>query len=440
MIDGIKSKFAIIGIVIDGLYINYKGLYIRPNANGFTNKLDGSVHVFHNNGKHNADDYRMSDFLDTLNQMCEELVLNPDTTPLSGFEFGVNLKLPIAPDHVVESLKVFKVLKGGKYHNTDEGKGKYKKFEYTDYSLKVYTKSKSENILRIEIKVKNKKYWQKKGYVMLSDLLSVEVWKEFENRLTDAIGECLFIEDLTTEEYMRLSDKEKRVYTDYTKQKYWIERHNKDRRRYSEERSKCEAFLRKHSASTLKQDLINWIIAKCEELRDIPDLSNVVKKWDVFQVFQENENVKKPDVFHDLANGQNTISSSFEDIENPPKTDVFQVKIKSENVRTPKEQPESPKQDNIKRCLTCGRIIENPRKDQNFCGESKVGEKAAHKCRNTANNTKMSIEHAIQNPSLFDISEIIAPDKLKYLEYMKSKDCTDIIRKINHFPNNKNAI
>lgn len=384
MIDGFSSRNVRIELEFDDPFAKYKGLHISRTQVGYN--IRGSVHKYHNNGEHNADDYCLSDFAETLNQMFEEMGLNPDIAPLCTFEFGVNIKLPTSPQSVLKRLIL---------HRSGGGstRGLYKEFEYSEYILKIYDKSgieqSEDDILRIEIKIKKMRYIRdkRKIYVrMLSDLLDVAIWERLEDVLINAIEECLIIE-MNGQEVDALTDKQKIQYYKYINPNFWHELHKESRQKYHRERKRCDKFINVHSKSRLKQDIISHVRQKCSELRDLSEVDESVKKWDKITTLQSWTKQSK--------------------------TDEITIKIKGEFV-----SPGTPGQRSVKYCLTCGRIIENPRKGQKYCSAKDVGYSQAHKCRNSAsnpkNNTRRTIERIISIPLLFDLSETIAPEKRKF--------------------------
>ena len=162
-------------------------------------RLRGSGHKNKNNGKHNADDYYLSDFANTLNRLYNEIGLNPEITSLNGFEFGVNIKLPFNPNSFLSNIILHKSNSG---YWTDE-KRNYKIYRYKNYSIKFYNKSEltkdemyhSDNILRVEVRVEKMKHVKKiMTYTKLSDLLDAELWKQFEKMLIEVIEDCLIID------------------------------------------------------------------------------------------------------------------------------------------------------------------------------------------------------------------------------------------------------
>jgi len=284
MIDNVTTKPVVLNIGTDKPE-TVKGLRIRPIKDNFYS-VRGSYHKHKNDGLHNADDYTMSDFKMTLNQLSDEIGMNPDIAPLNGFEFGVNIKLQTNPNNVLNRLIL---------HKTETGNRKkgYKEFEYNNHSIKIYNKSKltniepykSENILRIEIRVVRMEFIRKQKNVYLtriSDLLDAAVWERFEQILIETISDCLII-DFSTNEIKRLSTANEILYLKYVNSSFWERLYSetrKNRNKYTRERAKCEVFINQYSKSTLKNDIVNLIRAKCNELRDVSKANEVVKKWD----------------------------------------------------------------------------------------------------------------------------------------------------------------
>jgi len=386
-IDGFKCWNAKTNLDIDSF--NYNGLRLTRNKHeGYV--INGSFHVFSNDGLHNANDYFLSDFKNTLNKLFDDIGLNPDITMINGFEFGVNIKLPFNPNNALKRFILHKSNSGTNKKNY------YKEFEYKNYTFKIYNKSEltniepyqSGNILRVEIKVSKMRYIKNQGVYckVLSDLLDVSVWERLELILIETINECLII-DLSETESKILSDKERIKYLEYINPLYWENLHE-NRKTYSRERERCNKFINLHSNSTLKTDIINLISVKCRELRDEKKTNEILKMWDKITVFEIDNKTKK--------------------------RDKITIKINSDYVPTEPTEP-----DNVKRCKGCGRVLTNPSKRQLFCTKKEVGESEAHKCRNKASNpehnTKTSIRRVLSIPLMFSLEETIAPDKRMYL-------------------------
>ena len=380
MIDGINSYM--VKTNIDEPELKYNKLTFRENKFGCYT-MSGSLHYFHNGGKHNANDFKYTDLRDVIKQLYVELSINPDITPINGFEFGVNIKLPTTPDRVLKCV----ILYG---NNTGQRKPGSLEFQFENYRLKIYNKSaiprrnefQNDNLLRVEVAIKRMKHLKGKVYIKrLSDLLDLHVWKRLEQILIETFSECLII-DVPKTNLDALSDKDLLRYKDFINPLYWDDlRANK--RRYYNKKKQCNEFINRIGGNDLKENLITLIRNKCRELRNVTES----EKWDFLPEFQSAEK--------------------------PQKVDFFPIKI------IPGISPTNPEQPTTIYCKGCGRVIENPRVGQRFCSAKVVGYENAHRCRNNTtnprHNTQRTIKRILSIPLLFDLSETIAPDKRMYL-------------------------
>lgn len=390
MIDGISLINAVLTKLGTTGVFKYNGLIFTYKVDKFY-YVRGSLHKFNNNGIHNADDFTLSDFKNTLSQLSDKFGLNPETTVLNSFEFGVNIKLPPNPNNALKCIILHKT-NTGRWDKDRNGKV----FGYDNYSYKVYDKSErtkiepyqSENIFRFEVSIDKMKHIQKvMTYKKLSDLFDAELWERFEKILIETIQDCLII-DFTDDEINQLTDKERIKYGDYVNTDYW---HNlyvipkgkrsyesrKKRENYAREREDCDKFINQYSKSTLKNDIINLISLKCKELRDIKTY-----KLPTFEIEQKSE-----------------IGTNYH---------IDKRGICTNETATTET-----------RCISCGRIIPNPRKNQRFCSELRFG-KEMKRCRNIdsnpRNNTKRTYNRILlRGEMLFDIYDYIAPEKRMYL-------------------------
>ena len=355
MIDGFKSWHTKTNLDIDSF--NYNGLQLtKNNFEGYV--INGSLHKFSNDGQHNANDYYLSSLQNTLNQLYVDIGLNADITPVNGFEFGVNIQLPFNPGNALKCLILHKSNKGSYSKN-------YKEFKYKNHTFKFYNKSgltniepyHSENILRIEVSVNKMIYIRQKKVhcIVLSDLLDVAVWQRLEQILIETIQECLFIE-FTPGEIRSLSLNDRIKYLEYCNSQYWENLHE-NRNKYSRERAKCDKFIKLHSKSTLKTDIINLIKEKCNELRDVSKTKSMLKYWCKITILPPEIKLEK--------------------------CDEITIKINSKIV------PFKPGEiTDLKRCKGCGKIILKPRIGQMYCSAKIVGYTQAHKCRNNNSNPR----------------------------------------------------
>lgn len=385
MIDGINSFM--VKTNIDKPKYESNGLTFRENKFGCYT-MSGSLHYFHNGGRHNANDMKFTDLQEVIKQLNFELSINPDITPIQRFEFGVNIKLPTTPDRVLECV----ILYG---NNIGQRKPGSLVFPFQNYRLKIYNKSvipkgnefKDDNILRVEVKIIKMKHLKGKKMKVaiktMSDLLDLHVWERLEQILIETFEECLII-DVPKTNLDALSDKDLLKYKDYINPIYWG-RLRANKRRYYNKKKQCNEFLKRIGGNDLKQILIDMIRDKCRELRNVTEN----QKWDFLPEFHSAEKTQKED--------------------------FLPIKIIQGISPT---NPTNPEQPTIY-CKGCGRVIENPRVGQRFCSAKVVGYENAHRCRNNTtnprHNTQRTIRRILSIPLLFDLSETIAPEKRMYL-------------------------
>lgn len=401
MIDGITLLWVVLNIGTLNTE-KIKGLYLKHIKDEFY-KARGSLHKYKNNGLHNADNFYLSELINVLNQLFHEIGLRPHLTTINAFEFGVDINLKFDPDFVLDHIIWFKDAIVNRKDN-------YLEFKQQYVTLKIYNKSKekgvpepfkSENILRIEIKINKREFFKLESTTfyckVLTDLLDITVLEQLEKLLIESFKKCIIF-DFTKEEENLLSEKEKDKYKDYKNPLYWKQLYKEtkeNRNKRSRELARCNKLINQYSKSTLKTDIINLINEKCNELRDVSIANEIKKKW------------------YELTTSDNI--NQFKDGTNYP---VVQKVICTKTVTTKTESLKRSETGDIKHCLSCGRIIPNPRKNQKFCSEL-INGKDGKQCRNIdsnpRNNTKTTYNRIMSIPILFDFTDYIAPDKRKYI-------------------------
>ena len=387
MIDGIKTNLAVLNIGTVGIY-KFKGMFCTYRQDEFYT-VRGSLHKYKNEGVHNADDFYLSDIKKVFDILKREIGLDSEITPLNYFEFGVNINIPFSTKRLLNSIILHKNSKG-----TTDKQGKC--FDYERYALKIYTKSETENLIRVELRVKKRMYLKQKNVDLIrngftlerwADLYDFNLWVELERILIEAVNDCLIM-DFSDTEINELTDENRIKYLNWCNPLFW-ERLHGNRMKYNREQDKCNKFVSAFSKSDIKTTLICLIQKKCNELRDI-DTKTPPK------------NVTKSPLFEVRKNVRNVTKSPL---------------INSECVTT---SPKKDETENTIFCLGCGRLIPNPRKGQKFCSAKTVGYVSAHRCRNNdsnpRNDTKRAIKKIQSYPLMFPLSEIIAPHKKQYLE------------------------
>ncbi|EKF56868.1 hypothetical protein I215_01600 [Galbibacter marinus] len=140
-----------------------KGMYYNMQVNLLKKSsfIKGSLHKLHNlildRKEHNYNDFSFCELEQTLDFMCDELYVRPEETKITNLEFGLNIDLPIDADRFLDHMLLMYDFKAPNRNETFNGKGNYREFKRTDYSFKIYNKTKhykqKGNVVRFEIKI-----------------------------------------------------------------------------------------------------------------------------------------------------------------------------------------------------------------------------------------------------------------------------------------------
>lgn len=252
------------------LNADYKALRFRlspsttkPNEYRFT--IHGSIHKFYNDGLTNANDFTLHQYYEALKQV-EALVKIPiERFKIENIEFGVNIKTQITARKLLTYIICDGWRRFAQLDAKDIKKGLQIGGKNSDSEIKIYDKGKQsgtneKNLLRIEVKVKKLRYFNrfgKNGIKTISDTLNPEkvgllgqylakLWNEFivyDNSIKEA--------DLT-------NDEEKSLLK-YKNPVYWSEM---DFRRRYNERAAFDALMKKYSPSAIQSEIQKAIIEK----------------------------------------------------------------------------------------------------------------------------------------------------------------------------------
>lgn len=173
----------------------YKGLIVTMYNDAMTCYLRGSIHLFNNDGRHNADLFTYQDFIDSLNKLEEELGVLSSDLQIIRFEIGVNVPLPYPEWQCINTISEIQNKLPTKKRNS-------LLVEYSQYVIKVYSKSKQynefkeQNILRVEIAyLKKQKLTQDIGKLStLDELLNYSIWKKMAEVLKKLVLKFTFFD------------------------------------------------------------------------------------------------------------------------------------------------------------------------------------------------------------------------------------------------------
>jgi len=238
--------------------------------------IENSIHKKFNcisgAGCQNYNDFCFCDLLDVLSRLEKETACKLNETSLTQLEFGFNIKINMNPTSALENNILMYQFKAPCVDPKNLINKKIKKFTYKNYEIKIYNKSlhyglksPNENILRIEVKYKSRKEFNKHGIFSLNDLKSpnnlnnlfFDFLKKFEDLLiVDSYEGC-----------PEMSNDEKEFFIKCTHPNYWVDiRNNFHRNTRLNKVSKFKKLISKYDLDSLKSQIKGLLIEKFNEL------------------------------------------------------------------------------------------------------------------------------------------------------------------------------
>lgn len=232
------------GEVNGNKFAKCNGLHFTKTA-GNIYKMNGSLHKYKNNGLHNRDNFKFKDVCKVIDEFKNTYGIDTDTTKINTFEFGLNIAPDFNPNTFLKRLLTHKNIRFNRDRNRDGEKFCIAKHE--DYYVKIY--SKSEGILRFEIKTKRSKYF--KEVRTLSDLKKKEVWQLAHQKLIKEFENVIYWEELKEHTPAKVSQ--------YITEKQNLKYLETPKRNKYKELNKYQEYLQKYGKNnyhTIK-DLLN---------------------------------------------------------------------------------------------------------------------------------------------------------------------------------------
>ena len=173
--------------------------------------------------------------------LCNDFEIDPYRTEVNNLEIGVNVILPFPVKLVLDNLITYK----GDYFKPEVEDGmRYYQCKKKQFYIKIYDKSLQfnlpDNVLRFEIKVIRKQYFEryKIPIYWLSDLMNPDIYPPLAELLTATFNDILFNDNRIN--INDLNDKEQIIYHRGSKPNTWegkskTEREKKERQRFRAE-------------------------------------------------------------------------------------------------------------------------------------------------------------------------------------------------------------
>jgi hypothetical protein len=162
-------------------YQGLKFIVFSPTIANPTGRItfEGSLHKFFNKGRHNFNDFGVSDVIMVFKDLDLLFGISASNCVLKQLELGVNINPPISSKLVVRSCFLHGTKRFGWQSTRDEGQ--YIKSDCSRKTIKIYDKAihyrkkgykMPYEILRYEVKFKKMEILNKSGIYTLSDLVN----------------------------------------------------------------------------------------------------------------------------------------------------------------------------------------------------------------------------------------------------------------------------
>lgn len=246
--------------------------------------INGSLHKLENiltdDENQNYDDFNYCQLKNTIFDLLNYFHIK-DGTSVSQLELGLNLHFPINPKLFIDFNLLLHNFRDHNKNLKFRGKGDYKEFQSTDFHIKIYNKSKQNqiraNILRVEIKIIRKRLIQKLGVYKIEDLLMSEVLYNIFILLLNEIKKCTIIDKFET---LNIPEKDLEKLYRYTNPNYWLTlKENKSNKVQLRLKKDFEIVANKYNLLKSKNMLLELMIEKFTELMNCPE--NLTNTFDL---------------------------------------------------------------------------------------------------------------------------------------------------------------
>lgn len=386
------------GEIMNGVQVaHYKGLRfeIRPSVsgNGHTCLLGGSLHKYHNNGQHNANDFPFAALVGTIAGLSADFGLIPAQATLHGLEVGINIKLPFSPLRIFKQVVCYRNKPFTQIDKRNKRLGLICCLH--DYDIKLYDKQAQSGqpcgyVLRFEVKAKKMRYLRPFCIATMADLTDISRVYGLLDLLTDALQNIVFFDYSINQQ--ALSKRELSQYLTLGNSVYW---QGMNKYQLTRNRQRLTDLLTKHSRQQLKPLLHGLMVENWKGLfTDYPE----AKKLQPFHRLAGHIKEPQSATFSHLeyireivAEGTGKpIQENTQRIEIAPPTgqdsniDIYSAKNAQKKCAKTAQR----------RCKSCGRSIIGQRTGSVFCSERMYGP-AAKACRNKDSNRRRDLKRIV---------------------------------------------
>ncbi|OBQ56514.1 hypothetical protein JJL45_13165 [Tamlana sp. s12] len=235
--------------------------------------ISGSIHKFYNNisglGNINYNDFTLMDFYSAIDYLCDTFLIDKTKTTITNLEFGFNVLINKPSSYFIEqSVQMFDFQPYDNRITTRAGTS-FKIFKKSDFSIKIYDKGKEskleqKNLLRIELKIIQKRFLNNIGVNSLDQVDEIAVSRLFK-AFVERYNKLLIIDSVSP--WNALETHERVFYENYTNPCYWVKlRDTKSSQEIRKDKKKIMSFIKKIGYDSTKTQIQELISSKYHQL------------------------------------------------------------------------------------------------------------------------------------------------------------------------------
>ncbi|ALM48940.1 hypothetical protein AMR72_08595 [Flavobacterium psychrophilum] len=240
----------------------------------FQGSLHKLINMFLDDEEHNYNDFDIRDIRFATDEITNTFGISPEMTSITNLEFGLNIPLDEDPQIIIDHRLLMSNFKNHSKDLKFRGEGDYKEFIKTDYSIKIYNKSKQygqdKHILRVEVKFTMKRKLESLGVQTLEDLKSTSVLQNLFEFLMKQFDKLVIVDSFYNRQNILKRDVAR--LTQFTNPNYWIDaaetKHPLTRDKLIR---KFASLIRKYRLDSTKKMLIGKLEAKYYTLQGLTD-------------------------------------------------------------------------------------------------------------------------------------------------------------------------
>lgn len=259
----------------------YRGLTFKVFNTGYI-EIDGSLHKYFNDGRHNYNDFSPSDLREVIADLERLFGEEIASARILNLEYGLNINTPFDPTIFTNSILTY--LKSGAdvkarqknpiTKNDRKGFDKGVRFILSQYHLKIYNKSKQydqpNDILRVEFKTLKTEVIQDSGIKTVADLTDLHKLEYLQYKLIHSLEFLLIKEQINP---LDLNSQEKRIWQECINPDNWIHGWNKDKRK---KRKAQFAEIQKKYALSDMNDIVKGLLSDKYQQLTHPDTNLLI--------------------------------------------------------------------------------------------------------------------------------------------------------------------